>query len=83
MWTSAYWKALIENLVKVGASALVALLTADGFNLLSANWGDVFSTTGLAVVVAFLYSVAAGQVTSSNGPDLRSKETEKELAESL
>lgn len=80
MWTSAYWKAVFENLVKVGASALVALLTADGFNLLSANWGDVFSTTGLAVVVAFLYSVAAGKVTSSSGPDLRSKETEDELA---
>lgn len=81
MWTSAYWKALFENLVKVASATLGGLMAADGFNLLTANWGDVFSATGLAVAISFLMSLAAGQVTSSNGPDFRSKQTEEELAE--
>lgn len=81
MWTSAYWKALGENLVKVAAASMAAMVTADGFNMIQANWGDVFSVTGTAVLGAFLLSLAAGAVTSSTGPDFRSKETERELAD--
>lgn len=81
MWTKAYWKALAERVLGVAAATFGGLLSADTFNLLTANWGDVFSATGLAALTTLVLALAATLATTSNGPSFTSKKTEDELAE--
>ena len=65
MWTLAFWKAAAERAVKTFAQALLAVMTADGFGLLDADWPARLSAAGLAAVLSLLSSIASSGV---NGP---------------
>ena len=80
MFSKAYLKAMFENAVKVAATSVLSLITAETAGIMDVDWYNVVNVTGLAVVASILYSLAAGKITSSSGPDMRSKETEKILA---
>lgn len=75
-FTTAYLKLLGERALAAFASALVALLGSGAVNLLEVPWQDALATSAGAALVAVLYSVAGGAVTSSSTPALTSKETE-------
>lgn len=77
MFTVAYLKKLGERALVAFASSLGSLLTAGGFGLLDAPWGQSLSAAGMAALLALLVSVAGGATTTSNEPALTSKETEE------
>lgn len=80
MFTLAYLKKLGERALTVFASALAGLLSAGAFDLMNAPWKDSVAAAGMAALVAVLLSVGGGVTTTSNGPDLTSKETENIVA---
>ena len=69
MWTAAFWKAAVERAVKTFAQALLAVMTADGFGLLDADWPARLSASGLAAILSLLASVGSAGVGNS-GPSL-------------
>ena len=72
----AYWKKLGERVLVAFAATLGGLLTAGGFDLLSAPWKQSLAASGMAALLALLASVAGGGLTTSDSPALTSKETE-------
>lgn len=69
MYTALFWKDVFERLVSTLAQVLIALLTADGFDLLNADWKAVLVTlvvSGALVVLKAL--VAATAVKNSVSP---------------
>jgi hypothetical protein len=72
MWSGAFWKAAFERAVKTFAQALVAVMTADGFGLLDANWTARLSAAGMAAVLSLLASIGSAGVGNS-GPSLASE----------
>jgi len=69
MWTGAFWKAAFERAVKTFAQALVAVMTADGFGLLDADWPARLSAAGMAAVLSLLSSLASAGA-GNPGPSL-------------
>lgn len=75
MWTLAFWKAASERAVKTFAQALVAVMTADGFGLLDADWPARLSAAGLAALLSLLTSI--GSAGAGNpGPSLSTEAVE-------
>jgi len=74
MWSSAFWKAAFERAVKTFAQALVAVMTADGFGLLDADWTARLSAAGMAAVLSLLASVGSAGV-GGPGPSLANETT--------
>lgn len=72
MWTAAFWKAAFERAVKTFAQALVAVMTADGFGLLDADWTARLSAAGMAAILSLLVSIGSSGVGNS-GPSLTSE----------
>jgi len=72
----AYWKKLGERVLVAFAASLGGLLTAGGFDLLSAPWKQSLAASGMAALLALLASIAGGAATTSDSPALTSKETE-------
>ena len=73
----AYWKKLGERVLVAFAATLGGLLTAGGFDLLSAPWNQSLAASGMAALLALLASVAGGGLTTSDSPALTSKSTEE------
>lgn len=60
-WTSgAFWGDLFERMVRTAAQAALGVVGAGMTGLLEVNWATVGSVAGLAAVVSFLTSMAAG-----------------------
>lgn len=75
MWTAAFWKAAAERSVKTFAQALLAVMTADGFGLLDADWVARLSAAGMAAALSLLASIGSSGVGDS-GPSLASEKLE-------
>lgn len=74
MWSSAFWRAAFERAVKTFCQALLAVMTADGFGLLDADWPARLSAAGMAAVLSLLSSI--GSAGAGNpGPSLSSETT--------
>lgn len=73
----AYWKKLGERVAVAFAASLGGLLSAGGFDLLSAPWKQSLAAAGMAALLTLLASVAGGAATSSDSPALTSKATEE------
>jgi hypothetical protein len=68
MWTSAFWKGVIERAVKTFAQALLGVFLADGFNVLDVEgWKGVLVAAAMAVVVSVLTSLVSNVLPS--GPE--------------
>lgn len=74
MWTAAFWKAAFERAVRTFAQALLAVMTADGFGLLDADWTARFSAAGMAAVLSLLTSIGSSGVGGA-GPSLGTETT--------
>ncbi len=69
MWGKAFWLAAVERAVKTAAQSLVALLVADGTDLVNTAWGPRLSVAGMAVVLSLLTRVGSATV-GGPGPSL-------------
>lgn len=74
MFTKSFWIASLERAVKTFAQVLSAVLAADGFNLISADWVGTISTVVTAVVLSFLTSIASAKTGPEPSPALFGKE---------
>lgn len=74
MFTKDFWVASLERALKTFAQVLSAVLLADGFNLLSADWLGILSTVATAVLLSFLTSVGSAKVSPEPSPALFGKE---------
>jgi hypothetical protein len=70
MLNRAFWTATLERVLASIAGAVLALLTADGFDLLTADWRAVLSTAGLAGLASLLKALIASKVGDNPGPSL-------------
>jgi Putative lactococcus lactis phage r1t holin len=73
IWSRGFWSATAERVLMTAAQTLIAVLTADGFNLISANWGDIGVVVGTASLLSLLKSLAANAATRT-GPSLTNNE---------
>lgn len=76
MWTLAFWKATAERAVKTFAQSLLAVMAADGFGLLNADWVARLSAAGMAAVLSVLSSLASSGVNGP-GPSLGAEVTKE------
>lgn len=74
MFTKDFWVSSAERALKTFAQVLSAILLADGFNLLSADWTGVLATVGTAVLLSFLTSIGSAKVSPEPSPALFGKE---------
>jgi hypothetical protein len=70
MFTKAFLAALAERAVKTFAQALLALLTASGFDVVNANWVGVLVTALFATLLSVLTSIVSSGINADNGPSL-------------
>ena len=73
IWTRDFWSATAERVLMTAAQVLIAVLTADGFDLIAANWRDIGVMVGTAALLSLLKSVAANAATRT-GPSLTNSE---------
>lgn len=73
MWTAAFWKAAGERAIKTFAQALFAVMSADGFGLLDADWPARLGAAAMAAALSVLASVASSGV-GGPGPSLGPEE---------
>lgn len=74
MFTKDFWVASLERAIKTFAQVLSAVLLADGFNLVSADWVGIATTVVTAVVLSFLTSIASSQTAPTPSPAFFGKE---------
>lgn len=70
MFTRTYLKQLAERAIKAAVAALAAFLTADGFNLLDADWRTLASLVGTAVLTSIAMSILSAPVGPTASPSL-------------
>jgi len=70
MLTKAFWTATAERVIASFAGAVIAILTADGFDVLSADWGGILTGGGIAALVSLLKALVASRVGDNPGPSL-------------
>lgn len=64
IWTKLFWKDVTERAIATAAQLLIALLTADGVNVLSLDWQTAAVTIVTALVLVVLKAVVAAQLTT-------------------
>ena len=70
-----FWQATIERTVKTFAETLAATLTANATGLIDVDWKASLSVAGFASLLAVLFSLGSGAVsTGNNGPSLTGAE---------
>lgn len=68
MWTSLFWKDVVERIVATVAQVLLAVITADQFNLLNFDVASVLTMVGVAAAGVLLKSLVATQVGKTVSP---------------
>lgn len=68
--TKSFLAQVAERAAKTALQALVALLTADGFNLLHADWQAVAATVGTATLASVLTSLGSLNLGPSGSPSV-------------
>lgn len=71
--TRAFWAATTERAIKTFAQAAIAVLGANTFGLLDADWVGVLSSSGMAAVVSVLTSIASSGM-NGDSPSLAGEE---------
>ncbi len=73
MFNRIFIRATVERAIKTWAQSAGALLVGDGAGLLTVDWVDVLSVSGLAAVISVLTSIGSYTV-GNDGPSLISAE---------
>ncbi|MEV7853629.1 MULTISPECIES: holin [unclassified Streptomyces] len=68
MFTKAFWVATAERTVRTAAQTLIATLGLDTTGVLDLDWGQAFSLTGSAALLAVLTALSASG--TGDGPGL-------------
>lgn len=68
MWTSLFWKDVVERVIATVAQVLIGVFTAEGFNLLSADFTAVAVVTATAAILVVLKAVAAANISGTVSP---------------
>lgn len=68
MYNSLFWKDVFERVVATLAQVLIALLTADGFDLLQADWQAVLVTLAVSGALVVLKAIVAANVKGTVSP---------------
>jgi hypothetical protein len=77
MWKIDFWRDSIERAVKTFAQATISLFTADTFNVLKADFGELLAVSLGAALVSLLTSLASSTV-GDDSPSLVFPKTPKE-----
>jgi uncharacterized membrane protein len=64
MFTALFWKDAAERVLATMAQTLLALLTADGFDVLQADFNTLLVTVVVAGVLSLLKALVAGSVVN-------------------
>lgn len=70
MFTKAYVKDLLERSLATAAQTALALLSADGLDLMSFDWRGFGTAVGVAFILSILKSLAASRVGSEKDASL-------------
>lgn len=77
IWTGAYWKAVVERIlwtfVQALGGALLAVVTAEGFDWETADWRRALIGAAIAAGIATLKGLVANAVTKT-GPSTTNAE---------
>jgi hypothetical protein len=68
MFSLNFWRQTIERAVKTGAQFLVAVVGAEQFNLLEADWQAMLATVGTGVALSILTSIATSGFGETDSP---------------
>lgn len=68
MYSSLFWKDVFERVVATVAQVLIALFTADGFNLLNADFTAMAVASLTAAILVILKSIVAANVGTTVSP---------------
>ncbi len=70
MLTRTFLAGVAERAVKTAAQTAVALLAADGVNLLSLDWSAAGATVGTAALLSVLTSIGSLTIGPAGSPSL-------------
>lgn len=70
MFTTSWIKDALERAIKTFCQALLAVLTMDGANVVSLDWGQALSLGGTAALVSVLTSVISAGIGSTGTASL-------------
>lgn len=75
MYNAFFWKDVSERVLATVAQVLIAMLTADGFNLLTADFTAMGVAALTAAILVVLKAIVAGQVGSAVSPASLAKDS--------
>ena len=73
IWTAAFWQATAERVISSIAGGALAVIGADVFGVVHADWAGIASVAAGAGVVSLLKALAAN-ATTGNGPSMTNAE---------
>jgi hypothetical protein len=78
--SSTFWIDALERSLSTGAATIVALVSANGVDVMDANFVEMLAAGGMAAVVSFLKVVAAtvGPIGNADGSLVRLPPTQSD-----
>tara|TARA_R100001463_G_scaffold80075_1_gene134491 strand:- start:84 stop:344 length:261 start_codon:yes stop_codon:yes gene_type:complete len=78
--SSTFWIDALERSLSTGAATIVALVSANGVDVMDANFVEMLAAGGMAAVVSFLKVVAAtaGPIGNADGSLVRLAPTQSD-----
>lgn len=70
MFSTTWLKDALERAVKTFCQVLLSILTLDGANVLTLDWGQTFAAAGTAVAVSVLTSVLSAGLANNGTASL-------------
>lgn len=80
MWTKTFWTATAERTIRTFAQAFAAFLAAGATGLLTVDWVQAASVSGLAALLCLLTCIAAGTVDADTGASFGPEQPRPALA---
>lgn len=65
IWDSMFWKDTVERVIFTVLQVLIAVLSADGLDLVALDWVGLFTTVGIAAALVLFKAVSANILTGN------------------